>query len=277
MPELPEVETIRRQLSPHLTGRRILRTEAHLARRTFPDVDTFVAQTEGRHLLAVMRHGKQLYVALETGYLLVHLGMTGRLSLERDGHVAPPSSWTRHRHAVLHLDDGSRLVFTDPRTFGALGVSETLDFLTGMGPDPLTVEFAPDRLVNRLRSSRTAVKSALLNQGWVAGLGNIYADEVCWLAGVHPARPGDRTSLPRLRALVGHIEPVLTRAIEAAGATLKDGGYQDLFGQEGRYHPHAYGRTGEPCERCGTALRRGVLGQSRSARSYHYCPRCQKA
>jgi formamidopyrimidine-DNA glycosylase len=279
LPELPEAETIRRQLAPHIEGARIVASWARLPRITRPDVETFVARTQGQRIVAARRHGKQLYFPLEDGWnLLVHLGMTGRLQ------VAPPSAeragagadTDRHIHAVLDLDNGQRLVFRDPRTFGALAVEPDLAFLERMGPEPLADDFDEAALARVLRARTSPLKSLLLNQGIVAGLGNIYADEVCFLAGVHPAKRAHRVPLKRLAAVVSHMAPVLRRAIEARGATLKDGGYQDLFGEEGIYHPHVYGRTGEPCTQCGSAIARGVLGAGKSARSYHFCPRCQR-
>ncbi len=274
MPELPEVETVRRQLAPEVVGERIVAAWARLERITQPSVHELVARTEGRRILGAHRKGKQLYFSLEGGgFLLVHLGMSGRLSVEpaRRGAARRP-----HVHGVFRFESDRQLVFYDPRTFGVLAVEPDEAFLRRMGPDPTTAEFDPDDLVERMRGRSVRVKSALLDQRLVAGLGNIYADEVCFQAGVHPGRRLHAVSTRRLRTLVSHIRPVLERAIEARGATLKDGGYQDLFGDEGLYYPDAYGRTDEPCGRCGTAIRRGVLGSGKGARSYHYCPRCQR-
>jgi formamidopyrimidine-DNA glycosylase len=156
-----------------------------------------------------------------------------------------------------------------------LAVSRDLPFLTTMGPEPLDADFDEAALVARLASRTVKIKAALLDQKLVAGLGNIYADEVCFLARVHPAQRACDVSKAKLKALVGAIRPVLERAIAARGATLKDGGYQDTFGQFGEYRPLAYGQTGMPCSRCGTPLQRGVLGEGRSGRSYHFCPHCQ--
>ena len=128
----------------------------------------------------------------------------------------------------------------------------------------------------KLRYKATPIKAALLDQRLVAGLGNIYADEVCWLARVHPAKRACDISLARLKAVVAQVRPVLQRGVDARGATLKDGGYQDIFGEEGDYYPYAYGNTGEPCQRCQSLIQRGVLGPGKSARSYHFCPRCQR-
>jgi len=169
-----------------------------------------------------------------------------------------------------------QLIFRDPRTFGSIGVSRELPFLQSMGPEPLDADFDITVIAKKLKSRNTKIKTALLDQSLIAGLGNIYADEACFEAGIHPARIAATLSLPRLRALCNTLRPILERAIAARGATLKDKGYQDIFGNYGEFIPHVYGQTGEPCTTCGATIRRGTLGASKSARSYHYCPRCQK-
>jgi formamidopyrimidine-DNA glycosylase len=276
VPELPEAETVRAQLEPQLIGRKILEAWARLPRRTLPTIEDFVYGVTGATVVAAKRRGKQIYFPLDNGlHLLVHLGMTGRLHVE----AAPnqdESTLPRHVHAVLKLDDGNALVFTDPRTFGAIGVSQELPFLQQMGPEPLDDDFDEAALVKKLRARNAKIKAAILDQKLVTGLGNIYADEVCFLAGVHPATPANRVPLKKLKVLVSQMRPVLERAIAARGATLKDGGYQDTFGQFGEFIPQAYGRTGDACENCGTPIRRGVLGASKTARSFHFCPKCQK-
>jgi formamidopyrimidine-DNA glycosylase len=278
MPELPEAETVRRQLAPQIVDRRIQETWARLPRITHPSIPEFVAATVGQRIIDARRRGKQLYFPLESGaHLLVHLGMTGRLHVEAiNGNELSETALPRHVHAVLRLDDGRQLVFTDPRTFGGVGVACELPFLQQMGPEPLDEDFDEAALARKLATRNVKIKAALLDQRLVAGLGNIYADEVCFLAGVHPEQRACDISPRKLRRLVSHMRPVLQRAIEARGATLKDGGYQDTFGQFGEYRPHVYGNTGQPCPHCATPLRRGVLGPGRSARSYHFCPKCQR-
>lgn len=275
MPELPEVETIRRQVAPFVEGRRIVEAWAHLPRITRPSVDAFIAGLRGRCIVAARRRGKQMYFPLDDGGVLrVHLGMTGRLEVEPviDG---PPSR--AHVHGIVTLADGHRLVFSDPRTFGEIGVAPDLTFLDGLGPEPLDDDFDEGAMVERLRGKRCAVKTALLDQRVVAGIGNIYADEICFLAGVHPARIAAGISRARLRRLVSHMRPVLARAVETQGATARPTGrYYDIFGQSGAYLPFVYGRAGEPCPTCHAEIRRGVLGSGRSARSYHWCSRCQR-
>jgi formamidopyrimidine-DNA glycosylase len=277
MPELPEAETVRRQLATQIVGATIVTAWSRLERITFPDIASFVESLQGSRIVDARRRGKQIYFPLESGtHFLVHLGMTGRLHVEEaDTETFDSSAAPRHVHAVLVFEDGRKLVFTDPRTFGAVGVSSELPFLEAMGPEPIDADFDEAALVKKLQSRGTKIKAAILDQKLVAGLGNIYADEVCFLAGVHPEQRANEVPLPKLKKLVAAMRPVLERAIEARGATLKDGGYQDTFGAYGEYYPHVYGNTGEPCGACGTAIVRGVLGPGKSARSYHFCPQCQ--
>jgi formamidopyrimidine-DNA glycosylase len=277
MPELPEVETVRRQLEPSVVGRRILHSWARLPRITQPSIETFIQSTQGRIITAARRRGKQLYFPLDSGaHLLIHLGMSGGLKTEDAPETFAEGALHKHVHAVLRLDDNRQIVFTDPRTFGALAIAEDLSFLNSYGPEPLDDDFDADAMANALAKRSVKIKAALLDQKIVAGLGNIYADEVCFRAGVHPATPANLVSQEKLKLIVSHMKPVLEAAINARGATLKDGGYQDTFGEYGAFIPDVYGRTGEACNTCGAAISRGTLGQGKSARSYHFCPQCQK-
>lgn len=282
MPELPEAETVRRQLEPQIVGSKIQAAWARLPRRTFPSIPEFIQNTQGARIVSARRRGKQIYFPLDNGLnFLVHLGMTGRLHVEENGAALEPStledSLPKHVHAILQFEDNRQLVFTDPRTFGAVGVTRELPFLTAMGPEPLDEDFDESALVAKLQTRRVPIKAAILDQKLVAGLGNIYADEVCFLARIHPLTKACDVPLSKLKALVSQMKPVLQRAIEARGATLKDGGYQDVFGAFGHYIPLAYGNTGQPCSVCATLMQRGVLGPGKSARSFHFCPTCQKA
>jgi formamidopyrimidine-DNA glycosylase len=277
VPELPEAETVRRQLEPQIVGAEIAQVWSRLPRRTFPSTEEFVSRLTGQTIAAAARRGKQIYFPLANGdNFLVHLGMTGQLTVHPAYDVPfDPAELHKHIHAVLVFEDGKRLVFTDPRTFGNVGVSRELPFLTAMGPEPLDEDFDVEALARKLSAKKVKIKAAILDQRLVTGLGNIYADEVCFLAKVHPEKRANEIPLEKLVELVGYMRPVLQRAIDARGATLKDGGYQDTFGQYGEFIPQAYGRTGEPCDNCGTPIQRGVLGPGKSARSYHFCPRCQ--
>ena len=275
MPELPEAETIRRQLAPKIIGKVITDAWAKLPRRTLPSIAEFTERVHGQRIVAAARRGKQLYFPLDNGdHVLVHLGMTGRLAVEKSTFTIDSSP--RHVQAALSLSSGEQLVFRDPRTFGSIGVSRELPFLQTLGPEPLDEDFDVNGIAKKLKSKNTKIKSALLDQSIIAGLGNIYADEACFEARIHPAQIASSISLARLRTLCGILRSLLERAIEARGATLKDKGYEDIFGQHGEFIPHVYGQTGEPCDNCGTMIRRGVLGAGKSARSYHYCPTCQK-
>lgn len=282
MPELPEAETVRRQLEPQIVGSKIQVAWARLPRRTFPSIAEFIENMQGARIVSAKRRGKQIYFPLDNGLnFLVHLGMTGRLHVEENGAALEPStledSLPKHVHAILQFEDNRQLVFTDPRTFGAVGVTRELPFLTAMGPEPLDEDFDESALVAKLKMRRVPIKAAILDQKIVAGLGNIYADEVCFLARIHPLTKACDVSIAKLKVLVAHMKPVLERAIEARGATLKDGGYQDIFGAFGEYIPLAYGNTGQPCNVCETPMQRGVLGPGKSARSFHFCPNCQKS
>ena len=275
MPELPEAETIRRQLAPKVIDKVITNAWAELPRRTIPSIEEFMQRTQGQRIIAASRRGKQLYFPLENGdYLLAHLGMTGRLAVEKSTFTI--ESAPRHVQAALTLSDGDQLVFRDPRTFGSVGVSRELPFLQTLGPEPLDDDFDINAIARKLKSRNTKIKTALLDQSLIAGLGNIYADEACFEARIHPAQIASAISIRKLRLLCETLKPLLERAIAARGATLKDKGYEDIFGQHGEFLPHVYGQTGEPCDNCGTIIRRGVLGAGKSARSYHYCPKCQK-
>lgn len=275
MPELPEAETIRRQLAPKVIGKIITSAWAKLPRRTLPSIEEFTVRVHGQQIIAAARRGKQLYFPLENGdNLLVHLGMTGRLAVEKSTFTFDDAP--RHVQSALTLSDGNQLVFRDPRTFGSIGVSRDLPFLQTLGPEPLDADFDVSAIAKKLKLRNVKIKSALLDQSLIAGLGNIYADEACFEAHIHPAQIASSISLSKLRTLCGTLKPLLERAIAARGATLKDKGYEDIFGQHGEFIPHVYGLTGEPCGACGSIIQRGVLGASKTARSYHFCPKCQK-
>lgn len=277
MPELPEAETVRRQLESQIVGLKIESAWARLPRRTFPSVEEFVEKMQGARIVEAKRRGKQIYFPLDNGlHFLVHLGMTGRLHVENNAAPFEGNTAFKHIHAVLRFEDNRHLVFTDPRTFGAVGVARELSFLSTMGPEPLDEDFDEKALVGKLRTRRVPIKAAILDQKLVAGLGNIYADEVCFLARIHPLTRACDVPLSKLKILVSQMKPVLEQAIAARGATLKDGGYQDTFGAFGEYIPLAYGNTGQPCGVCATLMQRGVLGPGKTARSFHFCPSCQK-
>ena len=262
MPELPEVESVRRQLDPELRGRRVLRVWTDRQRRFHAP-----ERLAGHRVECVGRRGKFLVSPLDGGLeLVLHLGMTGSL------HFGPADPYARAR---LALDDGRELVFRDPRRFGALAVVDAgaydgvLPSLAALGPEPLSDDFDPERFAAALAATHAPVKPFLLSQRPVAGVGNIYADEALWLARVHPA--SRRVGRRRAYALHGAIREVLAAAIEREGTTFRD--YRMVNGESGRNATFlaAYGRAGRPCPRCGTPLRRLVLG----GRGTPFCPACQ--
>jgi formamidopyrimidine-DNA glycosylase len=279
VPELPEVETIRRQLDASLPGRSVTAVESRWSksltgRGVEPDA------VVGRPVTRAWRRGKVLGVDLAGGLtVLVHLRMTGQLLLESapgDGGSVLDTSATR---VVLDLDDGSRLVFNDHRKFGRVVVLPTVDvpgdpLLARMGPEPLDASFDPGALAAGLRGHPgLRVKSALLDQGVVAGIGNIYADEALWHAGLHPERRSGTLRAPAVRALHAGIVAVLTEGVLRGGSTLRD--YVDSRGERGGYLEVAavYGRTGQPCLRCGTPIVKSTV----AGRGTHVCPSCQIA
>jgi len=280
VPELPEVESVRRQLAPAVTGRTIVATERdpYPARR-IGDVD----RATGGRIADVHRRGKFLLLPLEgaapahPSELVIHLGMTGILRVldEHDpqSHIGTPSTHVRVR---LLLDDGTVLILKDARRFGRVTVVDPGDHaraapaLAHLGPEPLSDAFTVEGLADGLARSQASVKSRLLDQRLVAGVGNIYADESLWRAGIHPdARRVGRTRASRLHAAV---REVLAAAVEREGTTFRD--YQLVNGQSGRYLTElaVYGRAGQPCRRCGTTLLASVVAQ----RGTTHCPRCQR-
>jgi formamidopyrimidine-DNA glycosylase len=273
MPELPEVETVARDLRPDLYLRRI--TGVHvLWPRTVaaPDLPMFENMLPGQRIIAVGRRGKYVVLNLESGdALLVHLRMTGHLHVEPDG-TEPPEG--KHVRVWFDLDDGYRLVFVDPRKFGRMWLApDVADVTAKLGPEPLDADFTADVLATRLAGRRVAIKPLLLDQTVVAGLGNIYADESLFLARLHPLRRSDSLTTEEIVRLHAAIVRVLTEAVSQRGTTLRD--YRTPYGDKGNYGEvrRAYGRTDQPCPNCGTPIRRIVIGQ----RSAHFCPHCQPA
>ncbi len=273
MPELPEVETLRRDLSERLPGERIRRCEVRLPRRvTCPDCPSFRSRLEGARIEKVRRRGKYLLFSLDRPWeWVVHLGMTGSLLLSEKGSPEPP-----HTHMVLELTLPRLLLYSDPRTFGGSAVVPAGDYsalkgLASMGPEPLERSFTPKAL-ERAMNTPARIKSALMDQRRVAGIGNIYADEILHRAGIHPARPADSLDEEELRRLHSSIKRVLREAIDKRGSSVSD--YVDSSGQPGSFqHSHrVYRREGRPCPSCGETVRKAVIG----GRSAHWCPRCQR-
>jgi formamidopyrimidine-DNA glycosylase len=270
MPELPEVETTRRGLEPLVVGCAIERVEVRERRLRWPIPPTLPRRLAGRRITGLGRRGKYLLLETDGGTLLVHLGMSGRLRY----HASAPAPG-KHDHVDLWFAGGACLRFRDPRRFGSLHFSATPEhhvLLAGMGPEPLGAEFTADYLEAACRGRRVAIKPHLMNGRIVAGVGNIYANEALYRAGIHPLRSAGRIAKPRLATLVERIRDVLLEAIERGGTTLRDFAGSD--GNPGYFQLalSAYGRAGEPCPRCGTPIRIIALGQ----RATYYCPRCQR-
>ncbi|QXC61569.1 bifunctional DNA-formamidopyrimidine glycosylase/DNA-(apurinic or apyrimidinic site) lyase [Aquihabitans sp. G128] len=265
MPELPEVETVRRGLEPLLVGRTLVTAGSHPSAKF-----SAAAEAAGRTVDAVDRRGKYLLVGLDDGLrLVIHLGMTGQLRVDPAGIAPDP-----YDRAWWDLDDGRRFALRDVRRFGRIAVVgddvRSLPTLAALGPEPFDAAFTPASLWTALRRSSTKVKSQLLGQRVVAGVGNIYADEALWRAGVHPAaRTVSRAAATRLhRAIV----EVLAEGIEHGGTTLRDYRTVDGGSGENQHRLDCYGRSGLPCNRCGTTLRRSVV----DARGTSWCPSCQR-
>ncbi len=272
MPELPEVETIARGLDASLSGRTItgvtVRWERSIA---CPGVKQFEEQILGRQVRSIGRRGKYLVFELDSGYLLIHLKMSGRL------YVVPAGQFLeKHEHTTFDLDDGRQLRFWDVRKFGRVYLVDRPERVTGgLGPEPLAEDLTLGEFRRRLAFRSGRLKSLLLNQAFLAGLGNIYADEVLFQAGLHPQRTVPSLTPAEEVRLYEAIGNVLRQAIADSGTTLGDGGYVDARGEAGDYQERiaVYGRTGEPCLRCQTPIERLVIG----GRSSHFCPTCQVA
>jgi formamidopyrimidine-DNA glycosylase len=264
MPELPEVETVVRTVAPRLLGREIRRARFYSRLVLRGDAARTAARLRSRRIQAVRRHGKFIVIELSGGLTLtIHLGMTGGLLWN-----AEPGP---HARAVFDLDSGC-LVYNDPRQFGRIELGTSLpERAARLGPDALAV--GADEFAARLATRKGHIKPLLLNQAFLRGLGNIYADESLFDAGIHPLASAARLGPARVRRLYAAIQKVLRAAVEAGGSSVSD--YVDADGRAGSFQVrhHVYGRAGEPCPRCGTPIRRIVVNQ----RGTHYCPRCQRA
>jgi len=262
LPELPEVETVVRSIAPHIVGRTIEHAELHSHRVTRGGLAETATALAGATIEAVRRHGKQIFIQLDKGILYVHLGMTGKLLWN-----ATPGKYTR---AYLQLDRGA-LVYDDIRQFGRVEFFPAMpSMFQQVGPDALKITF--EEFYQRMKQRRVSIKALLLNQAFIGGVGNIYADEALFAAAIHPRASTNRMSPARARRLHTNILEVLHLAIHHRGSSISD--YVDGAGQRGGYQQlhNVYGRAGQPCPRCGSSIRRIVVAQ----RGTHYCPRCQR-
>ncbi|NNG40325.1 bifunctional DNA-formamidopyrimidine glycosylase/DNA-(apurinic or apyrimidinic site) lyase [Flexivirga sp. ID2601S] len=281
MPELPEVEVVRRGLEGHVVGKPFSAVEIRgprVARRHVPGPDDLAARLRGRLVAAARRRGKYLWLELDGGEaLVIHLGMSGQLLVE-----AADAPREKHAHAIFDLPDDRQLRFVDQRTFGGLqlvdlaedpyGGTPVPDVITHIAPDPLEAVFDQVAVGRAMRRRRTQLKRALLDQTLVSGIGNIYADEALWRAKLHGERPTERLAAGAVLQVLDHATAVMTEAL-GKGGTSFDALYVNVNGASGYFERslNAYGRQGDPCRRCGTLMVR----ESFMNRSSFSCPVCQ--
>ena len=275
MPELPEVEVVRRGLESHVVGRAVTAVEVHHlrpVRRHLAGADDFSALVTGRRVLGANRRGKYLWLPLDSGdAVLAHLGMSGQLLVQPGG---TPDE--RHLRVRFTLDDGRELRFVDQRMFGGLSVSaggaELPPEIAHIARDPLDPEFDDDAFVRTVRSRSSGVKRQLLNQNLISGVGNIYADEALWRARLHGDRAGERLRRADVERLLVEVRAVMTAALEEGGTSF-DALYVNVNGESGYFDRslHVYGQEGRPCDRCGTPVVRVAFMN----RSSYFCPVCQ--
>ena len=271
MPELPEVETTRRGIEPHIENNKV--SKVILRRKTlrWPITPALSKDLPGETIQSVSRRGKYLLLATQKGCLLIHLGMSGSLRIVESSRAA-----AKHDHVDVVFANNKVLRYTDPRRFGCiLWETEPIaahPLLASLGPEPLEDNFHTDYLFKKSRSRNVAVKTFIMDSKVVVGVGNIYANESLFLAGISPKRSAGKISKPRYEKLVECIQQVLQQAIDVGGTTLKD--FTGSDGEPGYFAQslHVYGRRGEPCHGCNGTLKEIRQGQ----RSTVYCPQCQK-
>ena len=275
MPELPEVETTLRGISPHIQGKTVadvVLRQTKLRWQINPQLAELLA---GQEVLSCRRRAKYLIIGFATGILLIHLGMSGSLRIFTDGdtRIDHPD---KHDHADIVFADGTVLRYHDPRKFGAIlwyeGIAEHHPLLEKLGPEPLSDDFSADYLYQKFKTQKRAVKLALMDNAVVVGVGNIYANESLFKSGISPHRPADKVKKKECAVLVETIKSVLQRAIETGGSTLRD--FVNSDGKSGYFQQEykVYGKTDQPCAHCGTPIAKTVIGQ----RGTFYCPVCQR-
>jgi len=270
VPELPEVETTRRGIAPHLEGQTVRSVSVRNGRLRWPVPEDLGVRLEGEVIRSVERRAKYLFLNLDSGSVIVHLGMSGSLRIITDNSAA-----LTHDHVELMLDSGVRLRYNDPRRFGCWLWSSNPDthpLIASLGPEPLAPEFNGAYLFRRSRGKSTAVKSFIMDGHVVVGVGNIYANEALFKAGIHPRRQAGRISLSRYHRLVEVVQETLMAAILMGGTTLRD--FVNSDGQPGYFAQSllVYGRGGQPCSECQATLREIRMNQ----RATVYCTRCQR-
>ena len=270
MPELPEVETTRLGIAPHVIDRRVTRVVLRRPDLRWPIPPAIADELPGQHISAVHRRAKYLLLEAQTGSALLHLGMSGMLRV-----LPAQMPAARHDHVDLLLDSGKLLRLTDPRRFGCLlwqPLGSTHELLAGLGPEPLSGDFDGNHLWRLSRGRKAPVKTFLMDQATVVGVGNIYAAEALFRAGIHPLRAAGKVSRERYARLAEAIKAILAHAIARGGTTLRD--FLNPDGAPGYFEQElfVYGRDGEPCRQCGALIHTLRLGNRASC----YCPRCQR-
>jgi formamidopyrimidine-DNA glycosylase len=276
MPELPEVENVRRSLVQMVVGKTIASVEVRLPRiiRTPEDTQRFAAELAGCTITSIERRGKYLLIQVPPYTLVSHLRMEGQYRLADETEPEQP-----HTHVVFHFTDGTALRYRDVRQFGTMDLipreapwpEAWPQGLAALGPEPLDADFTPADLYQRIHRRSAPIKAVLLDQTTVAGLGNIYVDEALFAAGIHPERPASQITRKQASVLHAQIQDVLRRAIDAGGSSIKT--YVNGYGRHGGFQMElaVYGRAGEPCRVCGTAIEKLRV----AGRGTHVCPRCQ--
>lgn len=271
MPELPEVETTRCGIIPHVEGQKITHVTIRHFKLRWPIPHDLANILTSQTIHSIKRRAKYLLLECDAGTLIIHLGMSGHLQIVRETDPI-----AKHSHLDIELENNNILRFTDPRRFGAvLWTSEAVEqhpLLNHLGPEPLSKEFSSDYLYKITRNRRTTIKTFIMNGHYIVGVGNIYANEALFLAGIHPRVLAGNISKAKADNLVKVIKGVLAKAIEAGGTTLKD--FKKSDGKPGYFAQqlHVYGREAEACTRCGTAIKHFKEAQ----RATYFCPKCQK-
>lgn len=290
MPELPEVQTVVNDLNKRIIGRRIINVWSDWQKTVKkPDFKKFVYLIKEKKILKIERRAKNLLFYLSDDLMMLsHLKMTGHwligkweiknmgvIPLEPKEVITDP--YNKYIHLIFYLDNGKMLALSDLRKFAKilLGTTEeikNLEEIKKLGPEPLDRSFKIEEFIKLIKSERGKIKQVLMNQEVISGIGNIYADEILWLAKIHPFKPANKLSEKELREVYKDIKIILNKSLKLRGTSSSD--YRDTAGKKGEYHKHllAYQREGEKCNRCGTLIKRVKLG----GRSAHYCPKCQK-
>ncbi len=270
MPELPEVETTRHGITPHIKGQIITKVIIRQAKLRWPIPQELKISAKNKIIEQITRRGKYLLIHLSEGHIIIHLGMSGHLQI-----VPQNTPHKKHDHVEIHTGNGCCLRYTDPRRFGCILWTTESPYLhpliSRLGPEPLSDNFFKDYLLTKSQNRKVAIKQFIMNSHIVVGVGNIYANEALFMSKIHPFRQASRISQKRYATLTENIKKVLTQAIKQGGTTLKD--FTNADGKPGYFQQtlQVYGRGGKPCMVCDTILKEIYLGQ----RSTVYCPRCQ--